>query len=94
MARIEELRHIPIRLLKVVVDTEDVFAPELPLSDFVKTYGKEPEPPRYRVISLEVCVCPEDRQPVLVNECGLCPKFVRRFQGYLVCKGVSYALPR
>jgi hypothetical protein len=78
--------HIPIRTIKIVVDVEDVFAPELTLEEFLKLHGTIPEPPKYRIINVEVVTCTEDNQPVLVTECGRCQRFVRRFQGHISCR--------
>ncbi|HID17532.1 TPA: hypothetical protein EYP26_04485 [Candidatus Bathyarchaeota archaeon] len=86
LKRIGEYIHTPIRTIKVVVDIEDIFKPPLPIESFVKIYGAAPEPPRYRVISIEVVTCVEDKAPVLVTECGGCPKFVRRYKGYVCCR--------
>jgi len=74
-----------IRSFKIVIDTENVFAPELTLEDFIKIHGKEPSLPRYRIIKIEVVTCPEDQQPVLVTECAKCPKFIRRFKNQIYC---------
>lgn len=74
-----------IRSFKIVIDTENIFTPELTLEDFIKTYGKEPSLPRYRIIKIEVVTCPEDQQPVLVTECAKCPKFIRRFKNQIYC---------
>jgi len=70
--------RVPIRSIQVVVDLEDPLAPELTVEDFVKTYGIGPVSPRFRMLNLEVLTCPEDQQPILVSECGHCPRFVRR----------------
>jgi hypothetical protein len=88
-AKAESLIHVPIRAIKVVVDVEDIFSPELTLEDFVKLHGRIPEPPKYRVLNIELVTCSEDNQPVLVTECGRCPKFVRRFNGHISCKKFS-----
>lgn len=70
--------RVRIRSIQVVIDLEDPLAPELTLQDFVEAYGSHPTPPRYRTLNLEVLTCPEDQQPILVSECGHCPRFVRR----------------
>lgn len=82
------LRHtaIPIRFFSIVVDTEDMFNPELTLEKFKRVHGVEPEPPRYRVISIDVVTCPQDGLPVIVTECGLCPGFIRRMEGKIYCR--------
>ncbi len=72
------LVRVPIRAIQVVVDLEDPLAPELTVEDFAETYGTEPTLPRYRVLNVEVLICPEDQQPILASECGHCPRFVRR----------------
>jgi hypothetical protein len=77
---------IPIRSLKIVVDIEDPFNPELPLDKFCKIYGTEPEPPRFRVITIDTVACPQDGFPVLATECGLCPGFIRRMGGRIYCR--------
>jgi len=77
---------IPIRSFKVVVDTEDLFNPELTFEKFHKVYGIEPEPPRFRVVSIDAVTCPQDGLPVLVTECGLCPGFIRRMEGRIYCR--------
>jgi hypothetical protein len=85
-AKAEDLVHVPIRSLRVVVDVEDIFSPELTIEDFVKLHGKNAEPPKYRVLNIELVTCSEDNQPVLVTECGHCPRFIRRFNGHVSCK--------
>jgi len=77
---------IPIRSFRIVVDTEDLFNPELTLEKFQRTYGVEPEPPRFRVVSIDVVACPQDGLPVLVTECGSCPGFIRRMEGKIYCR--------
>ncbi|HDI42685.1 MAG TPA: hypothetical protein ENF62_02770 [Candidatus Bathyarchaeota archaeon] len=81
----EEVRLTPIRKLKFVVDTEDPTAPAMPLSSFVKLFGFTPEPPRYRLISVDVLSCPEDQTVVLAVECAECPRFIKRAKGYIYC---------
>ncbi|OYT53122.1 hypothetical protein B6U66_00030 [Candidatus Bathyarchaeota archaeon ex4484_135] len=78
-------RMTPIRRIQVVVDVEDPMVPALPLPDFIKAFGKEPEPPRYRVLTIEVLVCPEDGNVVLASECAECPRFLRRSGDYIIC---------
>lgn len=70
--------RVPIRAIQVVVDLEDPLTPELTLEDFIKTYGKDPILPRYRILNVEILTCPEDQEPILASECGHCPRFVRR----------------
>ncbi|MFH0848119.1 MAG: hypothetical protein V1857_01285 [archaeon] len=77
--------HIQMRSFKIVIDLEDPFAPELTIENFVRRYGREPETPRYRVVAVELVTCPEDSHPVLVTECGQCPRFVRRFKDHIEC---------
>jgi len=83
---IEDYIHVPVRTIRIVVDVEDIFSPELTLEDFAKINGFNPEPPRYRVLTIEAVTCREDRQPVLVTECGRCPRFVRRLQNHICCR--------
>ncbi|MFH0849046.1 MAG: hypothetical protein V1857_06055 [archaeon] len=80
-----KLSHIPLRSFDIVIDIEDPFAPELTVEDYMKEHGSPPEPPRYRIVSVELVTCPEDNQPVLVTECGSCPGFVRRFKDRMEC---------
>jgi len=82
---LEAPRMTPIRRIEVVVDVEDPMTPALPLRDFVRVMGKEPEPPRYRILSIEVLVCPEDGNVVLVSECAECPRFLRRSEDHIIC---------
>jgi len=82
---LEMPRMTPIRRIQMVVDVEDPMVPALPLSEFVKAFGKEPEPPRYRVLTIEVLVCPEDGNVVLASECAECPRFLRRSGDYIIC---------
>ncbi|MEM2897305.1 MAG: hypothetical protein QXG01_07045 [Candidatus Bathyarchaeia archaeon] len=84
--RLENYSQVPIRKFDVVIDLEDVFNPEMMLDDFIELYNENPMPPRYRVVSLEVVTCPEDGQPVLITECGKCPKFIRRMGENIFCK--------
>jgi hypothetical protein len=86
LEKIGEYVYTPIRIIKLVVDVEDIFKPPLPLESFIKIYGINPEPPKYRVITIEVVVCAEDKAPVLVTECGNCPKFIRRYKGTVCCR--------
>jgi len=76
---------VPIRKIEVVVDVEDPMTPALPLEEFRRLMGKEPEPPRYRLVAIEVLACPEDNNVVLVAECAECPRFIRRSGDYIVC---------
>jgi len=81
----EEVRCTPIRKIRIVVDSEDPITPALPLKEFVKLFGRNPEPPRFRVISVEVLSCPEDQSVVLVSECDSCPRFIRRTGDFVYC---------
>ncbi len=83
---IENINRVPIRILKIVLDLEDQFGPELTLEDFIRVYKKMPGPPKYRVINIETVTCFEDSQPVLVTECGQCARFLRRFNGEIFCR--------
>ena len=83
---VEKYTYAPIRSVKVVVDLEDSLSPELTLQEFMKNNGAYPSTPRYRILELELTVCPEDRQPVLVTECGRCPKFVKRLRRHICCR--------
>jgi len=82
---LKEINRIKIRRLMIVVDVEDVFAPELTIEEFREIHGEEPEPPRYRIVKLELVTCPEDNQPTLITECGRCPKFIRRNGDTIIC---------
>jgi len=75
-----------VRRISVVVDLEDKFTPAMSVEDFIKEFGFTPEPPRYKVISVEVLTCAQDGQPVLVGECGRCPKFIRRTGERIYCR--------
>ena len=75
-----------VRELKLVVDLEDRFAPAMTAEDFVREFGFAPEPPRYRVVAVEILTCAQDGQPVLIGECGGCPKFMRRVGDRVYCK--------
>jgi hypothetical protein len=88
--KVSNLSHIEIRSFKIVVDLEDLFAPESTVEQFVKLHGFSPKPPRYRVLSVETVACSEDGQPVLVTECGKCTRFVRRYQGSICCRRTRY----
>jgi hypothetical protein len=85
---VERYVYGPIRSVNLVVDLEDPLSPELPLREFVRANGAPPSPPRYRVLELELAVCPEDHQPVLLAECGGCPKFVKRSKRHVCCRRV------
>ncbi|PCN50400.1 hypothetical protein B6U99_04605 [Candidatus Geothermarchaeota archaeon ex4572_27] len=84
-----EVRRVPLRRLSVVIDLQDLLSPPMPLDDYVKTYGSDPPPDRYRVVDLEVLVCPEDGNAVLASECAKCPRFVRRYRDEVHCVGVG-----
>ena len=72
---------VPIRRITVVVDTQDQLAPEMTIEDFRNTFGQEPDPPRYRLVNIEVITSPDDQQPMLVTECGRYGRFVKRESG-------------
>lgn len=72
---------VPIRRIAVVIDTQDQLAPEMTIEDFRHTFGQDPEPPRYRLVNIEVITSPDDQQPMLVSECGRYARFVRRESG-------------
>jgi len=80
-----EVRYVPIRKIKVVIDTEDYYAPLMTIEDFKELFKKEPEPPRYRVAVIEVVACPEDLNVILVTECSKCPRFIRRSGDNILC---------
>ncbi len=88
--KISNLSHIEIRPFEVVIDLEDIFAPQCTVEQFVKLHGCSPKPPRYRVVSIETVSCTEDGQPVLVTECGRCRRFIRRYQGNICCRRSRY----
>ena len=73
--------RVPIRRISIVVDTTDPLAPELSLDDFRRLFGQDPDPSRYRVLSIEVITSPDDQQPMLVSECGRYSRFLRREAG-------------
>ncbi len=83
---IENINRVPIRTLKIVLDLEDPFGPELTLEDFIKVNKEMPKLPRYRAINIETVTCSEDNQPVIITECGQCARFLRRFNGEIFCK--------
>jgi hypothetical protein len=84
--RIKKLSEKSIRKIKMVIDLEDSLNLELPLDEFIKIIGQDLTSPRYRIVAIEVVTCSEDQQPVLVSECGSCPKFVKRFSDKIFCK--------
>ena len=86
---IENINRLPIRAIKIVLDLDDPFNPQLTLEDFIKCFKEMPQLPRYRIVGIEVVTCSEDNQPVLITECGQCDKFIRRFNGEIFCKGFS-----
>ena len=88
--KINNLSHIEIRCFQIVVDLEDLFAPESTVEQFVKLHGFSPKPPRYRILNLESVTCLEDGRPVLVTECGKCSRFIRRYQGSICCRRAWY----
>jgi len=83
---LEATRMTPIRRISVVLDVEDPMTPALTLREFTRLFGKEPEPPRYRVLTIEVLRCPEDDDVVLVSECAECPRFIRRSGDFIICR--------
>jgi hypothetical protein len=88
--KVNNLSHNGIRSLEIVVDMENLFAPETTIEQFVKLHGIGPKPPRYRVVTLETVACSEDGQPVLVAECGKCRRFIRRYDGNICCRRIRY----
>ena len=68
----------PIRKITVVIDTQDALSAEVTLEDFQRMFGRDPDPPRYRLVNLEVITSPDDHQPMLVSECGRYGRFLRR----------------
>jgi len=74
----ESVVRVPIRRIAIVVDVRDPFAPGLSLDDFRALFGKEPDPDRHRVLSIEVITSPDDLQPMLVSECARYSRFIRR----------------
>ncbi len=82
---LEAPRMVRVRRVSVVVDVEDPMTPALPLDEFKRVFGREPEPPRHRVIAIEVLCCPEDNDVVLVSECAECPRFIRRSGDFILC---------
>lgn len=84
---LEDVLTSEIRTIRLVVDLEDIYNPEVLLEDYVRENGREPEPPRYRIVTLEVLTCPQDGQPVSIGECGRCRRFIRRLGNRVYCKG-------
>lgn len=78
---LEVYDSVAIRAIRLVVDTEDIFAPHVDEDEFLKLRGAPPEAPRQKLVSIEVVTCPEDDQPTTLAECGRCPKFIRRYDG-------------
>ena len=74
----ETVVKIPIRRITIVIDIRDPLAPELSLDDFRTVFGKEPDPDRHRLLSIEVITSPDDLQPMLVSECARYSRFIRR----------------
>jgi len=66
----------PIRRFRIALHLRDRFKPPVPAEGSEEALDTE----SYRVLTLEVVTCPEDGQPTLVSECGLCPKFIRRYE--------------
>ncbi|MCS7364568.1 MAG: hypothetical protein NDF54_03930 [archaeon GB-1867-035] len=81
----EAIRYTSIRKIQLVIDVEDYLAPILTLKDFEKIYKTKPKPPRYRIASIEVLVCPEDGNVILPTECSKCPRFIRRVKDMILC---------
>lgn len=81
-------REIPVRVLRLVLDLDDLFNPPLMLEDYMERFNLDPAPPRFRVVEVEVLTCPEDGEPVTASECGRCPKFFMRFDGKVLCKSL------
>jgi len=74
----EAVVRIPIRVISVVINTEDPLSPELTLDDFRKIFGRDPEAGKYRIINIELITSPDDHQPMLATECGRYTRFLRR----------------
>ena len=74
----EIIVRVPIRKIPIVIDTQDVLAPEMALGDFRKLFGRDPDQMRYRIVNIEVITSPDDQQPMLVSECGTYGRFLRR----------------
>lgn len=87
-ANVGIIEKTPIRNIKVVVDLEDIFNPEMSLEDFMREYNVEPKPPRYKLFNIQVICCPEDNNPMLVTECGRCSKFIRMYEGKVFCRNI------
>lgn len=79
----EVIIKVPIRKIPIVVDMKDPLTPELPLEEFRKLLGRDPDSERFRVVNLEVITSPDDQQPMLVSECGRYSTFVRREAGQI-----------
>lgn len=75
---VETVVRVPIRRVAVVLDLRDPLAPELSLDDFRALFGKDPDPDRYRIATIEMITSPDDQQPMLVSECARYSRFVRR----------------
>jgi hypothetical protein len=75
---VDSVVRLPIRRVAVVFDLLDPMIPELSLEDFRAHFGKEPEPGRHRVATIELITSPDDQQPMLVSECAKYSRFVRR----------------
>ncbi|MCW3975050.1 MAG: hypothetical protein O2U61_04060 [Candidatus Bathyarchaeota archaeon] len=86
---IENINRVPSRVIKIVLDLDDPFGPELTLEDFIRYYKEMPQPPKYKIVCIEIVTCTEDNQPVLITECGQCDRFIRKFDGEIYCKGFS-----
>jgi len=76
--QVETVARVPIRRISVVVNLNDPLAPELTISDFKEMFGADPDPAKYRIITLEVLTSPDDQQPMLVSECGRYSRFIKR----------------
>ncbi|MEM2921717.1 MAG: hypothetical protein QXF26_05300 [Candidatus Bathyarchaeia archaeon] len=91
---LEDVLMSEIRTIRLVIDLEDIYNPEVLLEDYLEENRTEPEPPRYRVVTLEVLTCPQDGQPVSISECGKCRRFIRRLDNKLYCRGGVFARGR
>jgi hypothetical protein len=58
------------------------------LETFIEEKGKEPQPPNYKIVTIEILTCPHDGQPVSIGECGKCRKFIRRLDNKIYCRNL------
>lgn len=86
---IENINRVQIRVIKFVVDLEDPFSPELTLEDYIKRFKEMPKSQNQKIFSFEIVTCSEDNHPVLITECGQCKRFIRRFNGEIICRKFS-----